>query len=472
MRFERHHVAWVLASMTTVACFAGATAYTQSRLSRLDTLAATLETNAIPTLEYLGRIGVRLTKLNQLLGELASSPSRAAAQGEAREELAALQDDVDRYLRLPPLPGERAHWDELRADMNRAVELSRAAFDSGSPDDPAADTRRQRAEDALDRALSAVLATVKADTEEAEQMAKNVRGVRAVTLQTVIALDAGSALVAAFAVVLAFRASRTHDALLNQHASVLSDRVAELDTFAGRIAHDVLNPLGVIATALSLLRRSSDDAGQRYIDRSLRAVLRVQQLVDDLLAFARAGGRPDDFECSSIDAVVDSLEPDLSDAAADQGIALVYDIAVPQPVRCAGGVVTSVVQNLVRNAIKYMGPRPLKRIDVTARTAGSVARIEIRDTGPGVAPELQARMFEPFVRGAHHGIAGSGLGLATVKRLVESHGGRVGIESQVGTGTLMWVELPLASAHQDASSARESRPRTEAISPEIQRHAP
>ena len=444
MLFERHHLAWVLASTTTVACFAGATAYTQMRLSRLDALTSTLETNAIPSIEYLGRTGVRLTKLNQLLGDLASDRSRATAQAEARELLNGLNDDVARYVELLPLPGERAYWEKLRADVHRALELSRAAFDDQETESVSVAGRRQRAEDALDTAVSSVLVAVDSDTAEAEELAKNVRGVRAVTLRTVIALDAGSALVAAVAVVLAFRASRAHDALLKQHASLLSARVAELDAFAGRIAHDVLNPLGVIAGGLTLLRQSSDDAGSAHIDRSLRAVLRVQRLVDDLLAFARAGGRSGGGESSSVEEVIDSMKRDLSDEAADRGIALAYDIVAPQPVGCAPGVVTSIVQNLVRNAIKYMGTRPVRRIDVTARVVRTVARIEIRDTGPGVAPELQGRMFEPFVRGPHEGIAGSGLGLATVKRLVESHGGHVGVESNVGMGTLVWVELPLA----------------------------
>ena len=463
MLFERHHLAWLLASMTTVACFAGATAYTQRHLARLDALASTLETNAIPSIEYLGRAGVRLTKLNQLLAELASNRNPAAARAEAKKELNALDDDVTRYLQLPPLPGERARWGALRADVNHALERSRAAFEQGVIGSAAAVHRRQSAEDALDRAVSAVLTTVNSDTAEAEQMAKSVRSVRVVTLRTVIALDAGSALVAALAVVLAFRASRAHDALLNRHASVLSARVAELDTFAGRIAHDVLNPLGVIAAGLSLLRRSSEVAGHASIDRSLRAVVRVQQLVDDLLAFARAGGRPDGSECCSIEAVIEGMKTDLSEAAADQGIAVVYDVVVPQPVRCASGVVTSVVQNLVRNAIKYMGTRPVKRIDVTARAAGSAVTIEIRDTGPGVAPELQARMFEPFVRGSHDGVAGSGLGLATVKRLVESHGGRVGIESNVGAGTLIRVELPLLHVEHDVIDVRAVRTRTDSV---------
>jgi signal transduction histidine kinase len=444
MAFERHHLAWILVSTTTVACFAGATAYTQRRLARLDAVASTLETNAIPSLEYLGRAGVRLTRLNHLLTEL-SSKRRAGVQAEARQELDALEQEMMRYLALPPLPNERAHWQGLQVDVSRAVAASRAAFDDGDRDAVAATDRRQVAEDALDLAVGSVLATVNSDTSDAEQMARNVRIVRAGTLRTVIALDAGSALIAALAAFLAFRASRAHDVLLSRHASVLSARVAELDTFAGRVAHDILNPLGAIATALSLLDHSADATGHRYVERAMRAVSRVRQLVDDLLAFARSGGRPGPTDSSSVDAVLDSLRADLFDASSEQGIGFVSEVAGPLPVVCPAGVLTSVIQNLVRNAIKYMGAAPVKRITVTARPAGVVARLEVSDTGPGIPPALQATVFEPFVRGSHEGIAGSGLGLATVKRLVESYGGRVGLESAPGAGTTIWVELPLVS---------------------------
>jgi signal transduction histidine kinase len=348
--------------------------------------------------------------------------------------------------------------------VNRAIELSRSAFEDQETASAALAARRQNTEDALDTAVTAVLTTVNSDTREAEAMAKDVRDVRAVTLRTVIALDVGSALVAALAVVLAFRASRAHDALLHQHASVLSARVVELDTFAGRVAHDVLNPLGVIAGALSILRRSTDAAGHAYIDRSVRAVSRVQQLVDDLLAFARAGGRPDGSERSRIDVVIDNMKADLSGAAADKGIALAFDVEAPRAVECAAGVLSSIVQNLVRNAIKYMGTRPVKRISVTARTTGTMARIEIRDTGPGIPPELTTRVFEPFVRGSSDGIAGSGLGLSTVQRLVQCHGGRVGLESAVGAGTLVWVELPLAPLQPHAAATLDVHAGSDSVS--------
>jgi len=99
----------------------------------------------------------------------------------------------------------------------------------------------------------------------------------------------------------------------------------------------------------------------------------------------------------------------------------------------------------VRNGIKYIGARPTRRIVVRAFAVGQLARLEVEDTGPGVPPEIQATLFEPFVRGPHERVNGSGLGLATVKRLVETHAGRVGVQSKAGVGSLFWVELPLVS---------------------------
>ena len=85
----------------------------------------------------------------------------------------------------------------------------------------------------------------------------------------------------------------------------------------------------------------------------------------------------------------------------------------------------------------------MRRVTVQAFVRDAMARIEVADTGPGVAPELQAKIFEPFVRGPETGTEGAGLGLATVKRLVERHGGKVGVDSRPGKGSLFWVELPV-----------------------------
>jgi signal transduction histidine kinase len=124
------------------------------------------------------------------------------------------------------------------------------------------------------------------------------------------------------------------------------------------------------------------------------------------------------------------------------------------------------VGNLVRNAIKYMGDSATRRIVVRVREEGERVRTEVADTGPGIPPETRASLFELYFRGRHErGKEGLGLGLATVKRLAEAHGGSVGVSSEVGRGSTFHFLLPRAgspwsSASIDGDSPPES-PRPE-----------
>lgn len=451
MAFERHHSTLFVASLITVASFVAATSYTQNRLARLDALSSTIETNAVPSIEHLSRAAVRLTRLNQLLDEMsAPGPRRAAAVTAARQELPALQADVEAYVLLPTLPGERNFWAALRADVDRAVQVVRESTDAADSREPRAElTSNPNADDALDRALRSVAITLDFDVKAAEDLARDLRRTRASTVRTVISLDGGATAVALIGLVAAYRASRSHDMLLRDHNALLAARVRELDGFAGRVAHDVLSPLGTVSAGLSLLSLSTDIKDRTYIERSQRALRRVQQLVDALLTFARSGARPDPTASCASATVVKAVVLDASTAAAEAGIELVVEADEQLEVRCSAGVLTSVAQNLVRNAIKYMGDQSVRRIFVRATRVGSRARIEVEDTGSGIPSDLQNVVFDAFVRGPHEVAGGTGLGLATVKRLVESHGGCVGLQSTVGVGSVFWVELPVASDSGD-----------------------
>src|SRR4029078_12761206 len=104
MRFERHPSALGVASIVPVASFVGATAYTQNRLARLDEVSSTIETDAVPSIDYLSRVALRFTKLNQSLdGVAAGGPQAVSAREAARIELDGLEADVAAYLGLPPL---------------------------------------------------------------------------------------------------------------------------------------------------------------------------------------------------------------------------------------------------------------------------------------------------------------------------------------------------------------------------------
>jgi signal transduction histidine kinase len=447
MTVERHHSALIVASAITVAAFVGATAYTQARLAQLDVLSAVLENNAIPSIQYMSRTAVRLTRLNDLLDKMtAGGAQRATAVQTARNDVDAVSADVERYLALPPLPGEQALWSDLRTDVGEALPLVRSTVNDASRlavSVPADRSETDRTQNAIQAALGAVLATMDYDVRQSQNMARDIRTVRVRTLRAITALDAVATAIAAIGLFVAYRASSRHDQLVRAHSALMTERMAELDRFAGRMAHDVLSPLGTVAMALGLLEPGCDERGKHYVARSREAVQRVRELVDGLLRFARAGARPDPTARCSLDEVFTRLVADCSEPAENARIALTIAPAPHVELPCAVGVITSVLENLVRNAIKYMGSSSVRRITVQASVRDAVARIEVADTGPGIPPEFHGKIFEPFVRGPETGTEGAGLGLATVKRLVERHGGKVGVDSQPGNGSVFRVELPI-----------------------------
>ena len=445
MEFPRHHSALILASAVTVVSFLGSTAFTQTRLDRVDALSTTIETNSVPSVDYLARASVALTRLNNLFDDAQQPAGAAVAIRSARETIAELQHDVARYLRLPPLPDEQSYWDALRSDVSRATALATAAAGSSGQPVPALifAAQAQAIDDALDRALRSVSAALEYDIRQSEKMASDVRSTRRATLHAIVGLDGLATVVALVSAFFAYHATQDHDRVLREHAALLDARVDELDRFAGRVAHDVLNPLGTIVAGLSLLERTADDHGRVYLGRCQRASQRIGQLVDGLLSFARAGGSPDGASCDAL-AVVRNVISDCGDAAAASGIELIVEGVEPASVPCSIGVLTSILENLVANAIKYIGAAPRKRIAIRARQTAAGLRFEVEDTGPGIPSEIQTTLFQPFVRGPREKTAGSGLGLATVKRLVERHGGGVGVHSVPGHGSVFWVELPVA----------------------------
>jgi len=114
-------------------------------------------------------------------------------------------------------------------------------------------------------------------------------------------------------------------------------------------------------------------------------------------------------------------------------------------VRCSPGVLTSLLSNLVQNAIKYVADSEVRRVVVRTRDLGNEIRVEVEDTGPGVPPSDQQRMFDPFVRGPGAAGPGIGLGLATVRHLAEAHGGHAGVRSEPGHGAVFWFSVPYAA---------------------------
>jgi signal transduction histidine kinase len=235
-----------------------------------------------------------------------------------------------------------------------------------------------------------------------------------------------------------------------------AERSAELEYFAGRVAHDIRSPLGSVSLTLAIVEKSKDiDSRTRgLLVRVGRTMEHVKQLIDDLLVFASAGGYIVPGEGAerkaSVRDVLDGVVEDCFLEAESKGIDLMYDRPESSlEVGCGPGVLISVVTNLVSNAMKFIGDAPVRRVTVSARQTKSHVRLEVSDTGPGLAPELCERVFQPHVRGTSKS-SGFGLGLATVRRLVEAHGGTVGVEASPEAGCSFWVCLPLWNETQEA----------------------
>lgn len=215
------------------------------------------------------------------------------------------------------------------------------------------------------------------------------------------------------------------------------------------VSHELRTPLTSIIGYSELLA-DLDQADLSHRAREIVAVIernaaRQLRLVDDLLTMAFLGGNKLRISPAPLDlvAVGRRVVDDNVLRAGERGIELALDGGDLPAVMGDFYRLVQVVENLVTNAVKFT--RPGGSVQVSVRDGESMGVIEVRDTGIGVSPEDQERLFERLYR-APSAIAaqtqGAGLGLSIVQALVDAHGGRVELESEVGVGTLVRVSLP------------------------------
>jgi two-component system cell cycle sensor histidine kinase/response regulator CckA len=230
---------------------------------------------------------------------------------------------------------------------------------------------------------------------------------------------------------------------------VRANRFESLGLLAGGIAHDFNN---LLTTILGGVSTAKDNRDFNQLDASEQACLAAKQLTRQLLTFAKGGGS---HATRQVVAPADLLQNAVRLAAAGSPVVVKVD-ADPEllPIEVDKGQILQVVQNLVINAIQAMHVPADGRVSVRADNvtlaeleidelpAGRYLRIDVQDNGGGIPPEILARIFDPFFTTKK---TGTGLGLSTVDSIVRRHGGRIGVQSTPGIGTLFSVFLPVST---------------------------
>ena len=246
------------------------------------------------------------------------------------------------------------------------------------------------------------------------------------------------------------RALQAANRFLSEATKKLEDSNRELQGFAYIASHDLREPLRKISSFGGLLKESLtgklDHDQQENLDFMINGADRMNQMIEGLLVYSRLTTREVAPEVVDLNETLEQLAQLELGALLEETDAT---IEVPQPLPKVWAVplqINQLLQNLIVNGIKYRRQNTQPKIVITAkRIAQDTLRIEVRDNGIGIKEEFHADIFAMFRRlHSRKKYDGTGIGLAICKKIVEKHGGQIGVESKQGQGATFWFTLSLA----------------------------
>jgi len=251
-------------------------------------------------------------------------------------------------------------------------------------------------------------------------------------------------------------------ALAVEHARLYEQArhaIAARDQTLAIVSHDLRTPLSTIVMASSILgddemARASRWTKTAVVEKIQNAAGRMERLIGDLLDFANIEAGRLAIETGPQDgaSIVAESAASFEDVARKRGVGLRSEAQAGMPfVQCDRDRVLQVIANLVGNALAIV--HPAGSICLGVKTRGDEAVFSISDSGPGIAAAEQRRLFDRYWRGSQSGYKGTGLGLAIARGIVEAHGGRIWVDSELGHGATFFFTIPLAAALPRAASS-------------------
>ena len=233
---------------------------------------------------------------------------------------------------------------------------------------------------------------------------------------------------------------------VQERTAELKTAVRELEAFSYTVAHDLRGPLDAVSGIGFVLQKDyasiMNADGQEMLQNLRTSSTRMATLIDDLLNLSRAGTSGLERSTEDLSALVTRIAEELK--AAEPGRHVRFTILPGAIVLADGGLMRIALENLIRNAWKYTEKTAAASIEFGYKRSAHEIVCFVRDNGAGFNPELSDRLFKPFQRLHTQGeFAGTGIGLATVHRIISRHGGRVWAESAVGHGATFYFALDL-----------------------------
>ncbi len=254
---------------------------------------------------------------------------------------------------------------------------------------------------------------------------------------------------------------------------------AELEQFAYVASHDLQEPLRAVAGCVQVLQKryggKLDARADQFIEHAVDGAQRMQNLINDLLAYSRVGTHGKPFEAVAMEKIADRALLNLSERIKETGVTVTRD-ELPG-VRGDSGQLELVVQNLVSNALKFRGETEpqvhigyeLRRVERAEGDENGSDEpqhvVSVRDNGLGIEPQYFERIFVMFQRlHTRTEFPGTGIGLAICKKIVERHGGTIGVQSAAGEGATFWFSLPQVASETTSETAANEPIETKALS--------